>query len=71
MCIRDRREGVLQQRATARELYDEPANLFAADFLGTPPINKLSATMRGGKILLDGSDISVSDTHLDVYKRQV
>ena len=54
------REGVLQQRATARELYDEPANLFAADFLGTPPINKLSATMRDGKILLDGSDISLS-----------
>ena len=54
------REGVLQQRATARELYDEPVNLFAADFLGAPPINKLSATMRGGKILLDGSDISLS-----------
>ena len=28
-----------QQRCHARELY-EPANLFAADFLGTPPINK-------------------------------
>lgn len=54
------REGVLQQRATARELYDEPVNLFAADFLGAPPINKLSATMRDGKILLDGSDISLS-----------
>ena len=53
------REGVLQQRAAARELYDEPANLFAADFLGTPPINKLSAVMREGRVLLDGSDISL------------
>ena len=52
-------EGVLQQRAAARELYDEPANLFAADFLGTPPINKLSAVMREGRVLLDGSDISL------------
>ena len=43
------REGVLQQRATARELYDEPVNLFAADFLGTPPINKLSAPCAAAK----------------------
>lgn len=54
------REGVLQQVASARALYDDPVNLFAADFLGTPPINKLRATMQGGKVKLDDSDIILS-----------
>ncbi len=53
------KEGVLQQQATARGLYDEPANLFAADFLGAPPINKLRGVVKNGAFLLEGSDISI------------
>src|SRR5919206_372996 len=30
-------EGVLQQTAAPRELYDHPANLFVAQFIGEPP----------------------------------
>jgi len=32
-------EGVLQQTATPRELYEHPANLFVAQFIGEPPMN--------------------------------
>lgn len=43
MSISDRivvmKEGVVQQTGSAQEVYDEPANLFVAKFLGTPPIN--------------------------------
>jgi ABC-type sugar transport system ATPase subunit len=31
--------GVLQQVATPRELYERPANVFVAGFVGTPPMN--------------------------------
>ena len=48
------KDGVLQQEDTARGLYENPKNLFAADFLGTPPINKLAGTLTQGKLVLDG-----------------
>lgn len=54
------KNGVLQQQGTARLLYEEPQNLFVADFLGTPPINKLTGKVAGNQILLDGSDIKIS-----------
>lgn len=53
------KNGVLQQQDTARALYEQPSTLFVADFLGTPPINKLTGKMRGGHVLIDGSDIMV------------
>ncbi|MDF1554320.1 MAG: ABC transporter ATP-binding protein [Deferrisomatales bacterium] len=44
------RDGVLQQVATPRQLYDEPANRFVAGFIGSPPMNLLPA-----EILREGS----------------
>jgi multiple sugar transport system ATP-binding protein len=35
-------EGVIEQLATPREIYDRPASLFVADFIGSPPMNFLS-----------------------------
>ncbi len=35
--------GVLQQVAAPHEVYDRPANLFVAGFIGSPPINLLPA----------------------------
>jgi multiple sugar transport system ATP-binding protein len=39
------RKGVLQQLGTPDELYDSPANLFVAEFIGSPPMNVVSATV--------------------------
>ena len=47
--------GVVQQIGQPQEVYDDPANLFVAKFLGTPPINVLDGTVRGGKLYI-GSD---------------
>ena len=44
------RDGVLQQEDTARGLYENPVNLFAADFLGTPPINQLHGVVQNGTL---------------------
>ena len=37
-------QGVLQQVDAPQRLYDQPANLFVAGFIGTPPMNLLEAT---------------------------
>jgi multiple sugar transport system ATP-binding protein len=39
------RDGVLQQVDTPQRLYDDPANLFVAGFIGTPPMNLLEGTV--------------------------
>ncbi|MGY1602233.1 ABC transporter ATP-binding protein [Geodermatophilus sp. SYSU D00815] len=49
------RKGVLQQLGTPDELYDAPANLFVAEFIGSPPMNVVSATVVGGRELVVGS----------------
>ena len=46
------REGVLQQVGAPRELYEHPANLFVAGFIGSPPMNFLPATVRGDRLQL-------------------
>ncbi len=50
-------KGVLQQLAEPRKLYDAPANLFVAGFIGSPPMNMLAGqigTVDGGLVLLLG-----------------
>ncbi len=52
MSISDRivlmKAGVLQQNDLPQRLYNEPANQFVADFLGTPPINNLPGHVEDG-----------------------
>ena len=43
------RAGALQQLGTPRALYDTPANLFVAGFIGTPSMNFLKATLVVGE----------------------
>lgn len=61
MSISDRivvmRDGVVQQIGKPQEVYDDPANLFVAKFLGTPPINVFEGCVTGGKLMLDGADV--------------
>ncbi len=48
------KQGCLQQKGRPQELYDNPANCFVADFLGTPPINKLQGVIHDGAVELTG-----------------
>jgi multiple sugar transport system ATP-binding protein len=47
------KDGVVQQVASPLEIYNEPANLFVAGFLGSPPMNFLKGILHaeGGKFL--------------------
>ncbi len=42
------RGGVIQQVGPPEELYERPANLFVAGFIGSPSMNFLPATVKGG-----------------------
>jgi len=48
-------EGVLQQYGTARELYDQPVNLFVASFIGSPEMNLYEAALDPSGALVLGS----------------
>ena len=51
------KDGVVQQIGRPQEVYDDPHNLFVAKFLGTPPINVFSGSLRGGRIFIGEDDV--------------
>ena len=54
------KDGILQQTGKPQEVYDSPANLFVAKFLGTPPINLFAGKVCGGKLMIgDGAVLDV------------
>lgn len=57
--------GVIQQIDEPQKIYDEPANLFVAKFLGSPAINVFDGEIKGGKLYLNGE---VVDTD-EVFKK--
>ncbi len=46
------RDGVLQQLGTPRDVYERPANIFVASFIGTPAMNIVPLTRVGSSRLL-------------------
>jgi multiple sugar transport system ATP-binding protein len=56
-------DGGLQQLATPRRLYDDPANRFVAGFIGSPPMNLLPATVvatdDGHAVAVDGQRLAL------------
>jgi len=44
-------KGVVQQIAEPRHIYDDPANLFVAGFIGSPPMNFLEGEQTGGNFV--------------------
>ena len=61
MSISDRivvmKEGVLMQQGAPQQVYDDPANLFVAKFLGTPPINVFEGEVQNGVLSLAGQKV--------------
>jgi multiple sugar transport system ATP-binding protein len=54
------RSGLLQQVASPQELYDRPANLFVAGFIGSPAMNFMAGTLEEGKLRTGLGDIPLS-----------
>jgi multiple sugar transport system ATP-binding protein len=51
--------GVLQQVGTAQELFDRPANVFVASFIGSPEMNLAHGTITGGRLRLGDYELSL------------
>jgi multiple sugar transport system ATP-binding protein len=54
------RSGKLQQVASPQVLYDRPANLFVAGFIGSPAMNFMSGALEDGKLRTAVGDIPVT-----------
>lgn len=57
------RAGIIEQLGTYDDLYYTPANLFVATFIGTPPINLLSAEVSAGQV-------RIGEQHWDLPEAQ-
>ena len=51
------KKGVVQQIGAPQAVYDDPANLFVAKFLGTPAINVFKGEVRGGQLFIGGAAV--------------
>jgi multiple sugar transport system ATP-binding protein len=56
------KDGVLQQVDTPLKLYDKPANVFVAGFIGSPQMNLLEGTATGGEVRLGSHALPVRTT---------
>ncbi len=61
------RDGILQQVDTPQVLYNRPANLFVAAFIGSPPMNLVEARVQGDGVLFAGFEIPVDAAALRAY----
>jgi len=50
------KDGVMQQIDAPQNVYNDPANIFVAKFLGTPPINVFKGRVEGKKVII-GEDV--------------
>jgi multiple sugar transport system ATP-binding protein len=53
------KEGKLQQLGTPLEVYERPANIFVAQFIGSPPMNFLEATLDANATTLVGQGFTL------------
>jgi len=53
------RDGRIEQLGTPEEVYNRPATLYVAGFVGAPPMNMIDVTVKGGGLSITGSDVTL------------
>ncbi|MGH8869551.1 MAG: ABC transporter ATP-binding protein [Actinomycetes bacterium] len=53
------KDGILQQVDTPRAMYDEPANMFVAGFIGSPAMNLIEAPLTEGGVNVAGHAVAL------------
>jgi multiple sugar transport system ATP-binding protein len=65
-------DGVIEQIGTPLDLYDRPANLFVAGFIGSPAMNMIAGKLDGtGFVADDGTKIALTKLPANSSGRQV
>ena len=55
-------DGIIEQIGSPLELYDRPANLFVAGFIGSPAMNMIAGKMEGNTFVAgDGTRVELSN----------
>jgi len=58
-------DGIIEQLGSPREIYDRPASVFVADFIGSPPMNFLrfhaSLPAGAGTVAIDGAHLAIPE----------
>jgi len=60
--------GYVQQIGTPLELYDTPANVFVASFIGLPPMNMFEGRVENGKIVAEGFEYPLSESERELLE---
>jgi multiple sugar transport system ATP-binding protein len=67
--------GMIEQFATPQEIYDRPASMFVADFIGSPPMNFLPVHAGIAKgmtsLRVNGATVSIPEIREDVSEREL
>jgi len=53
-------KGILQQLATPAQIYNDPENLFVAQFIGSPPMNVVHGSLEDNEFVTEGVRIKTS-----------
>jgi multiple sugar transport system ATP-binding protein len=59
------KDGYLQQVDTPQNLYDRPANVFVAAFIGSPSMNLYEATLEGSTLRFGSQTLGLDDNTFD------
>jgi multiple sugar transport system ATP-binding protein len=65
------RDGVLQQLDTPQNVYDAPANVFVAEFIGSPAMNLYEGRLDGTELRLGPQSISLPDAVFGARSRRL
>ena len=68
------KDGVVQQIGTPREIYNNPRNLFVANFIGAPAMNIINASLDDDKVVFETSDTVICENLQavnDFYKNEI
>ena len=65
------KDGLLQQCATPREMYDRPGNLFVAGFIGSPAMNLVTVPVTEGGVKFGNHTLDVARGDVSDAGRQV
>jgi multiple sugar transport system ATP-binding protein len=55
------RDGTVQQCDTPDRLFDSPANVFVAAFMGSPPMNLVAGEVREGRLRMAGVEVALAN----------
>jgi multiple sugar transport system ATP-binding protein len=65
------KDGLLQQCATPRDLYQNPTNAFVAGFMGSPAMNMFTLPVQNGSVALGGHALAVPRSVVDAAEDSV